>query len=108
MAHEGHSSGVLEIQPRLPEHHRFCNTTRNPSQEILYYLLREMRPGDTKKSPLQTVQAGEGRLFRMKPFDAFPRFRRPYLLEFLLRPDPNVVEQLFGFRSDIHEVRKSP
>src|SRR5437016_4752266 len=79
-----------------------------PSQELLYYLLRQMRPGDAKKSSLQTVQAGEGRLFRMNPFDAFPRFRWPHLLEFLLRPDPNLVEQLFGFRSDIHQVRKSP
>ena len=79
-----------------------------PSQQLLYYLLREMRPGDTKKCPLQTVQAGEGRMFRMMPFDAFPRFRWPHRLKFLLRPDPHLVEQLFGFRSDIHQVRKPP
>ena len=53
---------------------------------------------------MQNVQEGECSLIGMQLFDTVPRLYWPNLLQILLGPDINLVQHVFGFRTDIDEM----
>ena len=73
-------------------------------QELLHDLFWELVPRDTKQRPLQSVQTGECRLFRMESFETSPRLHRPNCLKLLLRGNTHLLKEVFGFSPYIDQV----
>ena len=73
-------------------------------QELFHDLFWKLVPRDTKQPPLQPVQRGECRLFRMESFDPSPRLYWPNCLKLLLRGDTHLSKELLGFLPYIDQM----
>src|SRR5260370_2004279 len=77
-------------------------------QELFHDLFWELVPRDTQQPPLQSVQRGECRLFRLESFETSPPLYWPKCLNLLLRPHTPPSNQLLRLLPPIDPFSNSP